>query len=284
MLRAVNAFLSVRSRFQIAVGSLLLVAAIGGVDFATGYELSVSIFYLLPVALCSWYAAQRAGLLLCLLSALTWLLVDDTSGHEYTHVAIPYWNAAVRLGFFFIVSYLLVRLHSLLDFLDSRAQHDGLTGLWNGRAFRERCEQLARLASRHGHPMALGYLDLVGFKTVNDRLGHGAGDDVLKAVANALGERLRASDLVARLGGDEFAILLPETDLAGARAVFGAMHERLVGVAARGRWPVGFSIGVAVFRTPPEDPDDALRVADELMYKVRQTAANSVLYEECPVQ
>ncbi|WP_291994222.1 GGDEF domain-containing protein [Candidatus Accumulibacter sp. ACC003] len=160
------------------------------------------------------------------------------------------------------------------------AQEDGLTGLLNARTFRQRCDAIFMLAKRHGRPLALGYLDLDGFKGVNDSFGHAVGDEVLKAVASALSKRLRASDLGSRLGGDEFAVLLPETDLAGARTFFTELHESLVKLAGTNSWPVGFSIGVAVFHHARANPDDALRYADGLMYKVKNSGKNNIFFEE----
>jgi len=152
--------------------------------------------------------------------------------------------------------------------------------MMNARTFRQRCSYLFELASRHNRPMALGYLDLDGFKGINDTLGHSVGDQVLKAVADTLLNRLRASDIGARLGGDEFAILLPETDLAGARIFFAALHKSLLDLTALNHWPIGFSIGIAVFLSPVGHPDDAIRYADNLMYKVKKSDKNSTLFEE----
>lgn len=238
MLQAVHRFLSGQSQTRISLGALILVAVIGATDHVTGYELSAS----------------------------TWLLVDYTSGHAYSYFAIPFWNAGVCLGIFLIVAHLLSNLKSAL------AQQDGLTGITNARTFRQRDELLAHLAIRHGRPLTLGYVDLDGFKGVNDNLGHEVGDRVLRAVAAELSRRLRTSDIVGRLGGDEFALLLTETDLNGARTLFADVRKRLLAVAVRNRWPVGFSIGVAVFRPPPESVEEALKHADALMYKAKHDA------------
>lgn len=280
MQRDIDAFLSARSREQIAASSLALVAFIGASDYLTGYELAFSIFYLVPVGLGTWYAGPRIGISVCLVSAATWLVVDHAMGHQYAHPAIPFWNATVCLGFFVIVAHLLCRLRAALDAQAALAQQDGLTGILNARAFRQRYATLAELAARHRHSIALGYLDIDGFKGVNDSLGHSAGDQVLKAVASALATRLRASDFVGRVGGDEFAILLSETDLAGARTFFTDMRAKLLDVAARNRWPIGFSIGVAVFPSPSTDADAAFRHADALMYRVKRAGKNGLMLEE----
>jgi len=255
---------------------------IGVIDLLTGYELSFSILYVVPVLISSWYGGRRLGFGVCILSAATWLAVDYTAGHQYTHPAIPFWNASVRLAFFSIISDLLGRLRGALAIQVSLAEQDSLTGIMNARTFRQRGDSLVHLAARYGHAMALGYLDVDGFKGVNDSLGHSGGDRVLKAVATAIAQRLRRSDFVGRMGGDEFAILLSETDLAGARAFFTEMSDALQTLAAHNHWPIGFSIGVAVFRSPPPNLEDALRYADDLMYKIKSTGKNNILFEERP--
>ncbi|HVC10293.1 MAG TPA: hypothetical protein VNE59_01530, partial [Burkholderiales bacterium] len=121
----IDAFLSVRSREQIAASSLALVAFIGASDYLTGYELAFSIFYLIPVGVGTWYAGPRIGFAMCLASAATWLAVDHATGHRYAHPAIPFWNAEVRLGFFVIVAHLLYRLRAALDAQAELARQDG---------------------------------------------------------------------------------------------------------------------------------------------------------------
>jgi diguanylate cyclase (GGDEF)-like protein len=280
MLKAITGFISALSPLQLAVFLPLAVAVVGTIDFATGYELSVSVFYTIPIGIGAWYSGRRLGFFLCVISALTWLLVDVMSGHHYGHPLIPLWNAGVRLSFFAIITDLLDRQRRFLALHVSLAQQDGLTGIMNARTFRQRCDSLFELASRHGRTLALGYLDLDGFKGVNDRLGHSVGDQVLKTVASTLSKRLRASDFCGRLGGDEFAVVLPETDLAGATTFFAALRENLIDHAALNGWPVGFSIGVAVFRSPPANVDNAIRCAETLMYKVKNSTKNNILLEE----
>ncbi len=199
---------------------LLLLALIGTVDHAIGYELSFSIFYLAPVGIAAWHLSKPLANLACIVSALTWFIVDFASGHSYSHMAIPFWNAIVRFGFFVIVSALISNTHRLMTDQQSLAQRDGLTGLLNARAFKQSCASTFELASRHRHALTIGYIDLDGFKSVNDTLGHSVGDEVLQGVSGVLARRLRKSDICSRLGGDEFAILLPETTLAGARNFF----------------------------------------------------------------
>ena len=273
-------FFEAQSPARLAVILVLLVALVGAVDHLTGYEISFSIFYLIPVCIGAWYSKHYLGAFICVISALTWLTLDYSSAAQYSHAAIPFWNGCVRLGFFTIVAVLLKRLKGTLEFHASLAQIDSLTGLLNARTFKQRCSVYFLLASRHKRPSALGYLDLDGFKGINDTFGHNVGDEVLKAVGAALRARLRAYDIGARLGGDEFGILLPETDYSGAQAFFQQLHNSLLELAALNNWPLGVSIGVAVMYSPPVNPDEAIKMADALMYKVKNAGKNSILFEE----
>ena len=185
MLAALDRYLSGRSHFQLGVYSLVLLGAVGTVDFATGAELSFSIFYAIPVGLSAWYLGKRFGLLFSVLSALVLYWVDAAGGHQSLGTTSSFWNAGVFLGFFLIITALLDKLHRALEALESQAQRDGLTGLLNDRTFRERCAPAFALAARHRRTVALGYIDLDGFKGINDQSGHALGDQVLREVAGA---------------------------------------------------------------------------------------------------
>lgn len=280
MLKNINNFLVAQPPWRLVILLFLLLIAVGAIDAISGFELSFSIFYTVPVGIGSWYLGRRLGFTVCVISALIWFAADYVSGHEYSNALIPLWNTSVRLGYFIIISYLLDRLSESLKSQVALAQIDGLTSLLNARTFKQRCHSIFDLTSRHHRPLALGYLDLDNFKGINDNLGHSVGDQVLKATASVLGKRLRASDLGGRLGGDEFAILLPDTDLAGARMFFNELHTNLIDLANDNAWPIGFSIGVAVFHTPVVSPDAAISFADNLMYKVKKSGKNNILFEE----
>ena len=281
MLAAVNSILLAQSRLSLAVGLGTLVALVGFVDFVTGHDLSLSIFYVLPVAMASWYGRERLGFPFCFIAGLTMILVDFNSGHAYSYRAVPIWNAIARISVFLMVATLLLSLRRTLEAQAALAQRDGLTGLMNARTFLQECDALFVLAARHERPLAMAYLDVDNFKGINDSLGHNVGDEILKAIAATFKKRLRGSDLGARLGGDEFAIMLPETDQAGALKFFAGLHAGLVEVASRNGWDIGFSIGVAVYPHSAADARAAIRQADRLMYLVKNGNKNGILIETC---
>jgi len=256
--------------------------AIEGIDARLGSEISTSIFYVLPVGIAAWYADRAAGVVFSLASAGLWLAADLAAGVDYSHWSIAIWNTLVRLGMFLIIANLLATLRLREDTAEKLAQTDHLTGLANSRRFLARLtEEIAR-AQRVGRPFTLAYADLDNFKTVNDRRGHAAGDRALVVVADTLVTSLRRTDLAARLGGDEFAVLLPETDEAAARRALGnAASSVLTAMEAHG-WPITLSIGAVTFTSTPTTADEAIGVADELMYRVKAEGKNRIEHSTWP--
>ena len=129
--------------------------------------------------------------------------------------------------------------------LDALAQRDPLTGVGNRRMLDERLEYELVRHVRTGEPLALVVLDLNGFKEINDRLGHAAGDDVLRDVARAIAGAVRAQDTVARAGGDEFCVVAPDTDAAGAAVLVDHIRAAIGRVVREGR-PLRAGIGWAI--------------------------------------
>lgn len=280
MLSALQGFLAARSATTITLMGLALVALVTTLDYVTGYELSFSVFYLVPVAFVTWYATSTTGFLVCFLAAGAWMAVGSTSLRIYSNELIPLWNATVRLGFFLVTAALLSNLRMHLRREQLLARTDRLTGLLNAQAFKDASDRVLQMAARYHHPTVLGFIDLDNFKAINDTYGHAEGDRVLRTVAQTLHERARATDVVARLGGDEFAVLLPQTDQEDARKMFSRIRDDLAKQVGRAGWAVGFSIGVAVYPDVPASVDDALRAADQLMYNVKAAGKNNVLFEE----
>ena len=264
-----------------AVG-MVLVYILGGLDYLTGREMSFSIFYLMPISLVTWFVRPGKGYVLCGIATLIGLAVDVADGYEYAHTWILFWNALAPSILFLFAVRLLDRLHTAFRHEQAMSRTDDLTQVLNARGFEEVAHRIFRLAARHGHPTALAYLDIDNFKEVNDRQSHSKGDQVLQIVAGTLNRCIRATDAVGRLGGDEFAILMPETALEGARIAIDKVHKELLRTAAAGNWDIGFSIGLAAFSSLPPSIDDALKVADRLMYRAKNMGKNRVACEAQP--
>jgi len=166
------------------------------------------------------------------------------------------------------------RLHGQLNEAEGLADQDVLTPLINRRAFLRELSRTAAFAQRYGGPAALIYLDLDGFKAINDRFGHAGGDAVLREVAQRLASHVRESDVVGRLGGDEFAVILAQADLPAAHAKAEALRAAIESEAiACGDWmaPVRATYGVAAIE-PGAGAEDILAVADRAMYQAKRKA------------
>jgi diguanylate cyclase (GGDEF)-like protein/PAS domain S-box-containing protein len=155
------------------------------------------------------------------------------------------------------------------------ADHDALTGLSTRHRFEEMLTRHRHAMSRYGAHGALLLLDLDRFKSVNDKFGHQAGDDVLKAIAGVLRSRVRESDVLARLGGDEFSIILPKADLPEAQLVAGdivRMIDQTYTLVGKKKVKVTASVGVvALADTAGEDP---VASADAAMYRAKRAGGN----------
>lgn len=152
--------------------------------------------------------------------------------------------------------------------LEASADTDALTGVFNRRGFDRELKRSLAYVKRYWTRAALVYVDLDGFKPVNDRHGHAAGDAVLKAVAAALTGSVRASDTVARLGGDEFGLILWNLSEADAAMKARALEDIISATAVAwgaGVLAVGASIGFAMMG-PADDLADTLARADQAMY------------------
>ena len=161
---------------------------------------------------------------------------------------------------------------ALEEQLRHQALHDPLTGLANRTLFVDRAEQARARAGRSGARMALLFIDLDGFKEINDGLGHDVGDDALRAVADRLGTALRSGDAAVRLGGDEFAVLMEDIgDSAQLLPIVERLHVSLSSPydIDQQRVLVPMSIGVAVSPPGGAAPEELLRHADIAMYRAK---------------
>ena len=197
--------------------------------------------------------------------------------HKDGHAVDIQWAArwlpeyGVRIG----VAHEVTELRRTERELEHRASHDPLTGLPNRHRLHQELQYAIEHAAQTGGGLALLYLDLDGFKAINDRYGHDAGDRLLHEAARRLQQGLRQGDLMARVGGDEFVALLPGcSDAGAARAIAESLRACLNPPCAlpEGSFRMDASIGIACFPADGSDPDTLLAHADRAMYAAKRNS------------
>jgi diguanylate cyclase (GGDEF)-like protein len=259
----------------IAIGVVLI---LGVVDYRTGFELSVSFFYLIPVTMMAWVIGRNTGLAFSVFSATVWLTSNLLSGQEFSNPFVGVWNTLIRFGFYSVVTILLAELRHALEEEHILANTDPLTGTLNRRSFNEIAEKKMIAAEVNKHPYTMVYIDLDNFKTINDTLGHAIGDLVLKTIVDAIQKQIRNTDFLARLGGDEFAILLTDIDQEQAKPIIQRLQSFMLEKMKTNDWKITFSIGVLTVLSMPESVDKLVSLTDALMYEVKDRGKNAIEY------
>jgi len=163
------------------------------------------------------------------------------------------------------------------------AEHDALTGLYNRRRFHEELERMLAVGQRHGEQVALLSFDLDGFKAVNDRFGHQAGDRVLVGVADGVAAIVRRNELLFRLGGDEFAVLVPEARPEQVMTLAQRINRSIASMRFsfdEGVASVGVSIGIALFPDHARNAETLIEAADTALYAAKAAGKGTqVLYQ-----
>jgi len=267
-------------RTTLYVGIYLLLFVVGYLDYVTGPQISMSLFYVAPIMLGSWYFYERkaSAVILPCVAAAIWLAASFAGGNPTAGSWIPYWNMALRTGMFLIISLTVSRLRTAHAREQTLSRTDPLTGVFNSRYFEDLVKgEISRLA-RFSEPFSFVYLDLDNFKVVNDSHGHDQGDELLRTLTQAIRSNIRETDAIARMGGDEFGILLTRTDASQCRVVMDKLTS-IVSQKVSARWPVTLSAGALTFLSAPESWDAMVKAADALMYRAKRDGKNKVAFD-----
>lgn len=166
------------------------------------------------------------------------------------------------------------------DLLATKAQLDGLTGLWNRAYFDDRLAEECALARRHRRQICLILFDIDFFKSINDRYGHPFGDLVLQRVSKVLTTHLRQTEIACRYGGEEFAVILRETGLQGGEVTAERLRVSIAELSlVHGREPVNVTVSLGIsanqcLTTNEIAPAELLKSADEALYRAKQSGRN----------
>lgn len=260
--------------------AMMLTLTLDYLHFRTGLAYEFHVFFAVPVVLVAWYSGHAPAIALAALAAVVWLLTDLVLGGDQADVAALAFNTLIRLIMLAGSAWVVARLRGVLEEESHLARRDPLTGLANRREFHAEGRRALALARRQGMSFTVLFLDLDRFKRVNDEQGHEVGDALLARVADTLRGNMRASDIAGRLGGDEFALLLPGMDSVAAEPYAATLRGHLLAAMEERGWPVTFSIGVAVYRQPPDELDAMLARADALMYEVKNGGRDRIMLRE----
>ena len=266
------------SRKAVIALTLFTTFSLGVVDYFTGFELSISFFYLIPVTMTAWAIGRNAGLASSVLCATVWLISNLLSGQNFLNLFVGVWNTLILFGFYAIVAILLTELRQSLEEEQLLANIDPLTGAMNRHSFNDIAEKKMIVSEVNRRPYTVAYIDLDHLETINDEHGHATGDLVLKTVVDTIRKQIRNGDLLARLGGDEFAILLTDMDEADAKRIVPRLQLALLKQMKTNEWEITFSIGVLTFLTMPASADSMVSLANALMYEVKTDGRNAIKY------
>ncbi len=258
----------------ITLTGVAMVSGVAALDWLTGPLVPLDLFYVFAVMAIAWCGRSRHGALIAVLASVESLAAHLASGSGSLRVAA--WNAAARLVVLLTVSGLLGRLRSSIAHQRLAAATDPLTGALNRRAFEVAAERERLRAERRGDPISVAYVDLDGFKAVNDRHGHQAGDVILEDFAERVVRSIRGTDLFCRIGGDEFVLLLPDTGAREAAAVLQRARTTLAGDYGIGE-RVTASVGIATFRIVPTTVEAMVDAADSLMYRAKSKGRDHIV-------
>jgi len=258
----------------LALGLLLAaVAAVAYLDHVMARAFDLTLVYFSLVLTAAVLLPQSVAIAIAAAVALVSVGINQSSGPTLLV------NAGARFLLYGYVSLLTSRWEHERQRLHRMSRIDELTGLYNLRALREQLPEWLGPAVRTGRSMAILMLDVDGFKAVNDRLGHGVGNDLLREIASILRFATRVGDVSFRFGGDEFILLLSDTDAAGADVVarrIQTIYEEKGQTLRDGTVKVAVSAGIAAFPADGRTSEELLTHADQALYAAKRTGRGCV--------
>jgi len=268
-----------RSENTVLIISIVFTLLLSTLSLFLDSPITIFPFFVLPVLLVSWYGGNKAGILLSFFTVSIILIFNYLSYTQPIDNYLLVFSAVSLLVTCLLLAILVTNFQKVHKIEVVAANRDELTGAFNMRAFHVELANEIFRSIRYKHIFTLAYIDIDNFKYINDTFGHSVGDRLLINVAKTLKNNLRKTDVISRLGGDEFACLFPESSLDDAKSAFAKASKMLKKGMKDSNWPVTFSVGIVTFEALPEDIKQAMSIADELMYTVKNSKKNNVAYQ-----
>lgn len=271
------------SRTRAALTAILIFAAIAVLEYVGDATISVGVFYFLACAFAVWCLGERYGLIVSTAGALVSAVIkhvqlDQIMTHPITFAA-EVWSLVARLLTFVLLATIVSGLRGVLAQERWQGEHDGLTGALNKGALERAMLNRIAQAKATRRNLLFAYMDLDGFKALNDHHGHSAGDRVLALFAAATARAIRERDLFARIGGDEFALMLMLPEGVEATRIAETLHGRLSTILRSTGMDVTCSMGALLVECDELDGSgDFLDQADALMYEAKHAGRNALRF------
>jgi len=262
---------------------ILFIVLFASFEYLLDPNLFTLAFYIIPLFISRWYIGRWAGITIPLISIGVWLATRIwlPPGLLEIKSTIFYSNVVLKTILLFIIYYMTGRIKDAVERENNVSRMDFLTQIPNRRFFIEFVTHELLKMKRYKGSFLLMLMDVDGFKKVNDAYGHKEGDNLLCAIAGALNQSVRAPDIVARFGGDEFSVFLVETKDSQYKTIVMRIMEQL-NDAISAKWHVTMSAGVIYCNSPDTNADKIIGLADKLLYQVKNSGKNSVLFQEIP--
>lgn len=258
------------------IGGLLFIALIGLVDYFIGFEAFLTILYLFPVLLITWYGSLVRGIFISVISVLAWFVFTSTGEPQISVLISPFINMIGIWGTFLIVIVIVSGFRTSLKKEQMLSLEDKLTHAISNRAFIEILAKEIKRTARYNRSLTLVYMGVNDMDGVNKKYGREVGDRLLVTVAETIKHNLRTSDSISRLGGDEFGILLPETDHDQAQIVMAKVQKTLNIIMEQNKWKVTYNIGMVACHGEVTSLEELLKQADELMKQAKNDETNNI--------
>ncbi len=270
-----------KETFFLEVLSAVLVVLIGLYDYWVGSEVPVTLFYLLPILISAWFGRKWSGYGIALVSIAA-CAIANWRFHEYVSVGLLFWNIAMKTVIFLFFAYFIIQIKGKVSELNLdnalSPRIDPLTKIFNSRTFYEIVEVEMKKLQRYKRPIAIAYMDINNFKTINNSFGNTTGDRVLFTIAQEIRRNVRISDIIARIGGDEFVFLMPEAEINGVKVFVAKIQGILAKTAEENGWPIAFSFGATLFLKPTDTVNEMIKIPEDQMRLAKTAENNSAQY------
>jgi diguanylate cyclase (GGDEF)-like protein len=268
-------------KFLIFAAGILFFIPVGFLDYYTGFDISILLFYLIPVCLTAYFSGFRPGLSTVIIGSAVWTVIYSLTNHTAVLSSVFYWNSALTFCIMLLNCFLSYYLNKKIRKEKEGQQKDYMTGLPNRMAFLEMIEHEIVRSKRYSHALTVAYIDIDNIKQLNAAFGIQMGDSILKISSKTIKDNVRVSDFVSRIDDHTFAAVFPETKDDASVPIINKIRNLLaeIKLVKENPFDITFSVGCITFETIPENLDELINKMNGIMDSIKQSGKNSILFE-----